>query len=73
MSAPGNGTEIIIKGGSVEVEFDPRTYTQDPGNGRKHVNPSKKITRVVITGDISFDSGEEQPSGLTCKIKAICK
>jgi hypothetical protein len=72
MSAPANGTEIIIKGGSVEVEFDPNTYPQDPSNGRKHRNQSKKITRVVITGDISFDSGDH-PSGLTCEIKAICR
>ena len=72
MVAPGNGTEIIIKGGSVEVEFDPNTYPTDPSNGRKHGNPSKKITRVVITGDITFDS-DEHPSGLTCVIKAICR
>lgn len=72
MSAPANGTEIIIKGGSVEVEFDPRTYPADPSNGRKHSNPNKKITRVVITGDISFDSGD-QPSGLKCEIRAICR
>ena len=72
MSAPGNGTEIIIKGGSVEVEFDSNTYQQDPSNPRKHKNANKKITRVVITGDITFDSGDH-PSGLTCLIKATCK
>ena len=72
MSAPANGTEIIIKGGSVEVEFDPNTYPQDPSNGRKHSNPNKKITKVVITGDITFDSGDH-PNGLTCEIKATCK
>lgn len=72
MSAPGNGGEIIIKGGSVEVEYDGRVYAQDPANPRKHKNPSKKITRVVITGDISFDSGD-RPGGLTCEIKATCK
>lgn len=71
MSAPANGTEIIIKGGSVEVEFDPNTYPQDPGNGRKHGNPNKRITRVVITGDIAFDSGD-RPGGLKCEIKATC-
>jgi hypothetical protein len=72
MSAPANGTEIIIKGGSVEVEFDGNTYTQDPANPRKHKNQNKKITRVVITGEISFDSGDV-PSGLDCKITATCK
>ena len=72
MSAPANGTEIIIKGGSVEVEFDPNTYPQDPANPRKHKNANKKITKVVITGDITFDSGDH-PNGLTCEIKATCK
>ena len=72
MSAPGNGTEIIIKGSSVEVEFDGNTYQQDPSNPRKHKNATKKITRVVITGDISFDSGDT-PSGLKCEIRATCR
>ena len=72
MSAPGNGTEIIVKGGSVEVEFDGNTYQQDPSNPRKHKNASKKIRRVVITGDIAFDSGDH-PNGLKCEIKAICR
>ena len=72
MVAPANGTEIIIKGSSVEVEFDANTYPQDPSNGRKHRNASKKIRRVVITGDISFDSGDH-PSGLSCEVKAICR
>lgn len=72
MSAPGNGTEIIIKGSSVEVEFDGNTYQQDPSNPRKHKNANKKIRRVVITGDISFDSGDH-PNGLKCVIRATCK
>ena len=72
MSAPGNGTEIIIIGSSVEVEFDGNTYQQDPSNPRKHKNANKKITRVVITGDITFDSGD-QPNGLKCEIRATCK
>ena len=72
MSAPGNGTEIIIKGGTVEVEFDGNTYQQDPSNPRKHKNANKKITKVVITGDITFDSGD-QPDGLKCEIRATCK
>lgn len=72
MAAPANGTEIIIKGGSVEVEFDANTYPQDPSNGRKHRNPNKKITKVVITGDIHFDSGDH-PDGLKCEIRATCK
>lgn len=72
MVAPGNGGEIIIKGGSVEVEFDGNTYQTDPVNPRKHKNANKKITRVVITGEIEFDSGDH-PNGLTCEVRATCR
>jgi hypothetical protein len=72
MAAPGDGNEIIIKGSSVEVEFDGVVYAKDPANPRKHKNANKKITRVVITGDITFDSGEH-PGGLKCEITASCK
>lgn len=72
MADPGNGGEIIIKGGSVEVDFDGSVYTKDPNDPRRHKNAVKKITRVVITGDIQFDS-QEHPGGLRCEIKAHCK
>ena len=70
-----NGTDtIIIRGGSSEVEFDPDVYPSDPLNPKKHKNknPAKKVTRVVISGDITFDSGDH-PGGLTCKIEAEVK
>jgi hypothetical protein len=72
MADPGNGGEIIIKGGSVEVDFDGSVYIKDPNDPRKHKNATKKITRVVITGDIEFDS-QDYPGGLRCEIKATCK
>ena len=72
MAEPGDGGEIIIKGGSVELEFDETVYPKDPRDPKKYKNGNKKITRVVITGDISFDSGD-RPQGLKCKIQAICK
>ena len=65
-----NGTDtIIIRGGSAEVDFDPAVYPSDPSNPRRHnnTNPARKVTRVVISGDITFDSGNV-PSGLTCEI-----
>jgi hypothetical protein len=67
-----NGADIIIKGGSVELEFVEAVYPKEPGEPKKHKNHNKKVTRVVITGDIAFDSGE-QPNGITCEIKASCK
>jgi len=67
-----NGADIIIKGGSVELEYDEAVYPKDPSAPKKHKNQNKKVTRVVITGDIAFDSGE-QPNGISCSITASCK
>jgi hypothetical protein len=72
MAAPGEGSEIIIKGGSVELDYDEADFPKDNSDPKKHKNPTKKITRVVITGDIKFDSGE-QPGGLKCEIRTTCK
>jgi len=67
-----NGSDIIIKGGSVEVHFDDDVYEQDPQNPRRYQNEDKKIVRVVITGDISFDSGAKS-DGLQCEIVVSCR
>lgn len=68
-----NGTsDIIIKGGSAEVHFDDAVYEQDSKNPQRYQNEDKKIVRVVITGDISFDSGEKA-GGYQCKITAFCR
>ena len=67
-----NGSDIIIKGGSAEVHFDHSIYQQDPKANHRHQNENKKIVRVVITGDINFDSGDERPSGIKCEIRAYC-
>lgn len=67
-----NGSDIIIKGGSAELHFDHSIYQQDPKASHRHQNENKKIVRVVITGDINFDSGEERPGGLKCEIRAYC-
>lgn len=67
-----NGGDIIIKGSSVDIDYDEAVYPKDPGNPKKHKNQNKKITRVLITGDISFDSGDH-PSGLVCEITTFCK
>ena len=72
MVAPSNGSDIIIKGGSVEVDFDGNVYPPVSGSSRKHGNSGKKITRIEITGDVTFDSGDH-PGGLTCEIKTTCK
>jgi hypothetical protein len=67
-----NGADIIIKGSSVDIDYDEIVYPRDPSDHKKHKNQNKKITRVLITGDINFDSGDH-PNGLRCDITAFCK
>jgi hypothetical protein len=66
----GGSGDIIIKGGSVEVNFAESLYPKVSSDPTVHRNEDRKITRVVISGDISFDSGDH-PEGLLCEIKAI--
>ena len=56
----GNGSDIIIKGGSVEIVFDEQTF---PGQGGKYGNKGKKIVSVEVTDS---DANETQ----TVKIPA---
>jgi hypothetical protein len=63
----GSG-DIIIKGGSVQLEFNDKVYP--PNNG--HKNDELKITKVVITGDINFSS-DDFPAGAKCTITVTCK
>lgn len=58
---------IIIKGGSIDLIFDSAVYPPYPPDPNSHTNPNKKISRIVITGDINFDTGDH-PSGLSCMI-----
>ncbi|HKY27150.1 MAG TPA: hypothetical protein VJM12_04310 [Pyrinomonadaceae bacterium] len=68
-----NGSDIIIRGGSAEVEYDSAEYPEDKDNPKKHKNSSLKIVRIEITGDRTWDSGPEVSGGLNCEIRAICK
>lgn len=67
------GGDIIIKGGSCDLIYSEDIYPKDPNDPSKHKNKhNHKVTQVIITGDISWDSGPH-PNGLTCEIKTIVK
>ena len=68
-----NGSDIIIKGGSTELTFSDQIYAQDPLQPNTYANSNKKLVHVTITGDIEFDSGDEKPEGLNCKIIVSCR
>jgi hypothetical protein len=69
---PEDGGDIIIKGGSVDLIYDENVYPRDPENPNNHTNSIRKITRIVITGDLTYDSGEF-PEGLKCEIRTTSR
>ena len=67
-----NGNDIIIKGSSAEIQFDHDLYPQDPGNPKRRKHDNLKITRIVISGNKDFDSGEI-PNGFKGQITISCR
>jgi hypothetical protein len=56
----GSG-EIIIKGGSVELNFDDGIYQRVPNDPGAYRNQNRQITRVLVEdqeGKIQLDSSE---------------
>jgi hypothetical protein len=69
------GEDIIIKGGSIELEFDDTVYPSNPSNPKRHQNPNRKISRIVVVdenGGQKYDSGESQ-SGMRWTITVSTK
>ena len=65
--APGDGGDIIIKGGSCEIEFNDGHFQRASSAGQAiHTRNDLSITRIVIAGDASFD--QEFTKGFTGKI-----
>ena len=56
----GSG-EIIIKGGSVELNFDDGIYQKVPTDPGTYRNQNRQITRVLVEdqeGKVQFDSSD---------------
>jgi hypothetical protein len=69
------GGEIIIKGASVHVEFNPIIFKNVPGDPNKHDNGTRKITQIVVLDDKGiekYNSGDN-PGGLKWKITVTTK
>lgn len=62
-----DGSDIIIRGGSCEIEFDHETFKQDQNNSKKHKHETFKIKRIVITGDKTFSA--DTPNGFKGEIR----
>jgi hypothetical protein len=68
-----NGGDIIIKGGSVDIQYDDLLYLKEGLWSHKHL--SKKITRITVvneSGTTVYDSGVNS-NGLRWEIKAHCE
>ena len=55
-------TEIIIKGGSVQISFDGSLYLKESPDPNTHKHQTRKITRVQVSdesGKSLFDSGKD--------------
>ena len=49
------GSDIIIKGGSVELEFDETVYRKQSGDPKKYKHDNRKISRIEI-----YDEQEQE-------------
>lgn len=70
-----NGNDIIIKGSSVDIDYDDDLYPKEPGKPRNHKSLDKKITRVTVKdgdGNVRYDSAEDG-HGLNWEIKVHCR
>jgi hypothetical protein len=64
--------DIVIKGGSVELGFDNSLYLKDSYDPWRYKNDERKIVRIIISGDLNFDSGS-YPNGLRCEIRVVTR
>lgn len=57
-----NGGDIIIKGGSVDIDYDDRVYPPVTGKPRNHKANDQTIIRVTVNdgaGAKKYDSNDE--------------
>ena len=69
-----NGGDIIIKGGSVDIDFDDAVYPKESGKPRNHKG-SQKITRVTVADDnntVKYDSDQEVTDPTRWTISVYC-
>jgi hypothetical protein len=68
-----NGGDIIIKGSSVDIDYDDTKYPKETGKPRNHKSSDQAITRVTVedgSNAVKYDSNDEaaDPSRWTIHI-----
>jgi len=66
-------SDIIIKGGSVELVFDDTIYSKETNDPKMRKARDMKITQVIITGGGMDWTSPEFPQGSNCTIRIVCK
>lgn len=71
-----NGGDIIIKGSSVDIDYDNNYYPTEPGK-RSHKNDKQTITRVTVEdagGTSKYDSARDSSADpTTWTVTVYCK
>jgi len=70
-----NGGDIIIRGGSVDIDFDNVFYPSETGK-RSHKNDKQTITQVTVedqNGTSKYDSAKDGADASTWTIRVYCK
>ena len=69
-----NGGDIIIKGGSVDIDYDDAVYPKEPGKPRNHKG-NQIITRVTVADEgnnLKYDSQQEAADPTRWTISVYC-
>ncbi|MEP6742180.1 MAG: hypothetical protein ABJB61_06740 [bacterium] len=71
-----NGGDIIIRGGSVDIDYDADVYKPVMGSSRNHKTTDHIITRVTVeyteSGGVQYDSQTESPTTPPWRIHVYC-
>ena len=70
-----NGGDIIIKGGSVDIDYDDAKYPKEDGKPRNHKADDQNITRVTVEDEsnvVRYDSDNDTGDPTYWKIHVYC-
>ncbi len=70
-----NGGDIIIKGSSVDIDYDDVVYKPVNGKPRNHKSDDQMITKVTVEdagGTTKYDSSTQQANPSDWKITVFC-
>ena len=70
-----NGADIIIKGSSVDIDYDDARYPKEPGKPRNHKAGDNTITRVTVEDEnntMQYDSSNEAADPSRWTIHVYC-